>query len=102
MFNQQAFYGPDDHQRSHLNDIRTWSHNEAIVTFFWAGDQQRFAVCTDDSGRAGEAPISDYCRTHPRPTIQLLGSDQLHPFAQPEPQNVHPWTGLRSYPPHRA
>ena len=29
-------------------------------------------------------PISDYCRTHQQPTIQLLGSDQLHPYAQPE------------------
>ena len=55
MFNQQAFYGPDDLQRSHLSDARTWTHKDAIVTLSWAGDHRRFAVCSDDSGRAGEA-----------------------------------------------
>ena len=55
VYNQSAFYGPDDLHRAHLSDARTWSHNEAIVTPFWEGDHRRFAVCTDDSGRAGEA-----------------------------------------------
>ena len=54
MFNQSDFYGPDDLHRSHLSDARTWTY-KAIVTPFWAGDHRRFAVCSDDSGRAGEA-----------------------------------------------
>ena len=53
---QSVFYGPDDLQRSHFSDARTWTHNDAIVTPFWAGDHRRFAACSDDSGRAGEAP----------------------------------------------
>ena len=56
VYNQSYFVGPDDLQRSHLSDARTWTHNNAIVTLFWAGDRRRFAVCSDDSGRAGEAP----------------------------------------------
>ena len=56
VYNQQDFFGPDDLQRSHLSDARTWTRKDAIVTLSWAGDHRRFAVCTDDSGRAGEAP----------------------------------------------
>ena len=52
---QSAFYGPDDLQRSHLSDARTWTHKDADVTLHWAGDYRRAAVYSDDSGRAGEA-----------------------------------------------
>ena len=47
-------------------------------------------------------PISDYCRTCKPPTIQILGSDQLHPSAQPENQIVHLRTRLRSSSTNRA
>ena len=50
---QSAFYEPDDLQRSHLSDARTWTHKDADVTLHW--DHRRSAVCSDDSGRAGEA-----------------------------------------------
>ena len=56
VYNQSAFYGPDDLHRAHLSDARTWTHKDANVTLSWAGDHRRFAVCSDDSGRAGEAP----------------------------------------------
>ena len=56
MQNQSVFYDPDDLQRSHLSDARTWTHKDADVTLHWAGDHRRSAVCSDDSGRAGEAP----------------------------------------------
>ena len=52
---QSDFYGPDDLHRSHLSDAGTWTY-KANVTPFWAGDHRRFAVRSDDSGRAGEAP----------------------------------------------
>ena len=51
---QSVFCGPDDLQRSHLSDARTWTH-DADVTLHWAGDHRRSAVFSDDSGRAGEA-----------------------------------------------
>ena len=118
----------------------TWSHNEAIVTPFWAGDYRRFAVCTDDSAervklqvlrsmvtlfprRHSKAqrcrpwcrpsnqcptlpmqtvkPMPDFWRTRQQPTIHLLGSDQLHPFAQPEHQQVHLRTKLEPSTTHR-
>ena len=52
---QSAFLEPDDLQRSHLSDARTWTHKYADVTLHWAGDHRRSVVFSDDSGRAGEA-----------------------------------------------
>ena len=52
---QSVFSESDDLQRSHLSDAGTWTHKYADVTLHWAGDHRRSAVCSDDSGRAGEA-----------------------------------------------
>ena len=57
MFNQRAFVGPDDQQWSHLCDVGTWSHWEAIVTPFWAGGHRHMAVSIDDSGKVSETPV---------------------------------------------
>ena len=63
---QSVFCGPDDLQRSHLSDARTWTHNDADVTLHWAGDHRRSAVYSDDSGRAGEATALE-CKKHGAP-----------------------------------